>query len=91
MSPKNERVVGLAILYKSYDSFSKNERVQIKMEKIKGFVINHKEELALGVGAYLIYRAGFKAGRRSYLKAMQRTIQYMKDAGYVIVRVAEGK
>ncbi len=69
----------------------KMKGLKSEMEKIKEFVINHKEELALGAGAYLIYRAGFKAGRRSYLKAMQRTIQYMKDAGYVIVRVAEGK
>ena len=59
-------------------------------EKIKNFVCDHKEEIVVGIGTYIVYSIGFKAGRKAYYKSLQKTIKYLKDAGYVMVRVTEG-
>lgn len=58
-----------------------------RMEKIKEFVKDHKKEIAIGVGVFLIYRIGYSRGYSSYKKVVVNTFDTMKKDGFNVVQL----
>lgn len=57
------------------------------MEKIKGFVNDHRKEIAVGAVLYLSYCIGYRRGWNKYNKIFIKVLHEIDEKGYRLIKV----